>query len=219
MGRFISEDSDEGEFEDPLSLNLYTYCEGNPIMNTDPSGNAAVAVEGAGRIKVTEVSSNLINFLCLYETFAPKPYYATDIEKQEGKRTIGYGHLIQLGEKLTSLSKGEAKSLLLKDVQEREAAVNKLIGGRAITQEQFDALVSFEFNTDKLDESDLLKDFNQGDISSKTIKRDLLQYTRQGNKHLAGLWARRMGEWEIFFKGDYKKNIDYRNAPKKPWWN
>jgi len=38
IGRFITEDSYFGETNDPLSLNLYTYCANNPIMFFDPSG-------------------------------------------------------------------------------------------------------------------------------------------------------------------------------------
>ncbi|MCB8818802.1 RHS repeat-associated core domain-containing protein [Desulfosporosinus shakirovi] len=40
--RFMSEDTYLGQREDPLSLNLYTYCVNNPIMYTDPSGHATV---------------------------------------------------------------------------------------------------------------------------------------------------------------------------------
>lgn len=39
IGRFISEDSYWGEDNNPLSLNLYTYCENDPIRFVDPSGN------------------------------------------------------------------------------------------------------------------------------------------------------------------------------------
>ena len=38
IGRFISRDSYPGKNEDPLSLNLYTYCHNNPILAIDPSG-------------------------------------------------------------------------------------------------------------------------------------------------------------------------------------
>ncbi|MCT4618890.1 MAG: hypothetical protein N4A62_05825 [Marinisporobacter sp.] len=39
IGRFISEDSYEGQVTNPLSLNLYTYCYNNPLMHVDPSGH------------------------------------------------------------------------------------------------------------------------------------------------------------------------------------
>jgi RHS repeat-associated protein len=39
VGRFISEDSYEGQVVDPLSLNLYTYTANNPLMYTDPTGH------------------------------------------------------------------------------------------------------------------------------------------------------------------------------------
>ena len=38
--RFITEDSYTGERNDPLSLNLYTYCQNNPIKYDDPSGHS-----------------------------------------------------------------------------------------------------------------------------------------------------------------------------------
>jgi len=39
IGRFISRDSFAGKIEDPLSLNLYTYCANNPISLKDPTGH------------------------------------------------------------------------------------------------------------------------------------------------------------------------------------
>ncbi len=38
--RFMSEDTYRGDPNDPLSLNLYTYCLNNPIRYTDPTGHA-----------------------------------------------------------------------------------------------------------------------------------------------------------------------------------
>jgi len=37
--RFINEDTYKGDIKDPLSLNYYAYCAGNPIMYADPSGH------------------------------------------------------------------------------------------------------------------------------------------------------------------------------------
>ena len=41
-GRFISRDSYAGHTGEPLSLNLYTYCQNNPTIYCDPSGNIPV---------------------------------------------------------------------------------------------------------------------------------------------------------------------------------
>ena len=39
LGRFTTEDSYWGEDENPLSLNLYTYCHNDPIQYVDPTGH------------------------------------------------------------------------------------------------------------------------------------------------------------------------------------
>ncbi|SCY93653.1 RHS repeat-associated core domain-containing protein [Paenibacillus polysaccharolyticus] len=40
MARFIGEDTYEGELNDPLSLNLYSYVHNNPLKYVDPSGES-----------------------------------------------------------------------------------------------------------------------------------------------------------------------------------
>jgi RHS repeat-associated protein len=40
VGRFISQDTFEGDAKNPLSLNLYTYVENNPLKYIDPTGHA-----------------------------------------------------------------------------------------------------------------------------------------------------------------------------------
>ncbi len=51
-GRFINEDTYEGDKAEPSSLNLYTYVENNPLIYTDPNGEAKRgeknALEGLG---------------------------------------------------------------------------------------------------------------------------------------------------------------------------
>ncbi|MFF2909419.1 polymorphic toxin-type HINT domain-containing protein [Paenibacillus sp. NPDC057934] len=39
VGRFLNEDTFEGDINNPLSLNLYTYVSNNPLIYVDPSGN------------------------------------------------------------------------------------------------------------------------------------------------------------------------------------
>lgn len=46
LGRFISEDTYEGELSNPLSQNLYTYVHNNPLIYIDPTGNYCVSADG-----------------------------------------------------------------------------------------------------------------------------------------------------------------------------
>jgi RHS repeat-associated protein len=40
IGRFLNEDSFEGQISNPLSLNLYSYCYNNPVLYIDSTGNS-----------------------------------------------------------------------------------------------------------------------------------------------------------------------------------
>jgi len=52
IGRFISEDTVEGDNKNPLSLNLYTYVQNNPNKYVDPSGNIPVLIALLGKVIV-----------------------------------------------------------------------------------------------------------------------------------------------------------------------
>ena len=43
VGRFINEDTIEGQVTNPLSLNVYTYCGNSPVGYVDPSGHIPIA--------------------------------------------------------------------------------------------------------------------------------------------------------------------------------
>ena len=45
IGRFVNEDTYEGELGNPLTLNLYTYVQNNPLKYIDPSGNRYIPSE------------------------------------------------------------------------------------------------------------------------------------------------------------------------------
>ena len=75
-GRFITRDSFPGKCEDPLSLNLYTYCGNNPICFEDPLGHSFDAVKeflsnvaqyfsSVGSNVCGQVSSNADKYACL----------------------------------------------------------------------------------------------------------------------------------------------------------
>jgi len=48
IARFLTEDTYRGDPNDPLSLNLYTYCNSEPMMYTDPSGHSLLSLIGVG---------------------------------------------------------------------------------------------------------------------------------------------------------------------------
>jgi RHS repeat-associated protein len=69
IGRFISEDSYEGTPDNPLSLNLYTYCQNNPVMYRDQNGHFPVLVY----LYISALGSSPDTYLdmqCLAESWA-----------------------------------------------------------------------------------------------------------------------------------------------------
>lgn len=71
-----------------------------------------------------------------------------------------------------------------------------------MTQNQFDALVSFTYNAgqENLRKSALLTNLNAG----KTVTSDnFTSYNRAGGKPIQGLTLRRAGEYNMFSKGIY----------------
>ena len=63
IARFISEDTNTGSVEDPLSLNLYTYCHNEPIMYIDPDGTREIVGSSDNGKLITVVNgSNKVNY-------------------------------------------------------------------------------------------------------------------------------------------------------------
>ncbi len=104
IGRFINEDTYEGDLIRPTSQNLYTYVENNPLGYIDPSGNYCVSSDG--KYAHAGVCSNSSNI---------KDYYMEDVMIMENMPFISNG--VILGE----YSDG-GKSLKLRSKADREIA-------------------------------------------------------------------------------------------------
>lgn len=115
--------------------------------------------------------------------------------------TIGYGHSgpdVKAGMRITIL---QAEKLLLKDLERFENAVNKIRNDW--TQGQFDALVSFAYNTGDKNLQKLCED-----RTPRQIADALLLYNKAGGKVMAGLSRRRAAERELFMRSvDHVDNI------------
>ena len=131
----------------------------------------------------------------------------------EGNCTVGIGHLLHSGacteedkanhtnEFPNGMKKNDALKLFEKDLSEVESQVKSVIKV-PITQNQYDALVSFVYNEgiNVFISSKLLKDVNEFNHDPKTIEDDFLQYTRND-----WLTDRRIAEANMFNHGDYSE--------------
>lgn len=125
---------------------------------------------------------------------------------QVGVWTICYGHTTQGGpppvHQGMKLSDKECEDLLKKDLGKFEAAVNRLVKV-PLTQNQFDALVSFTFNQGEgtLGGSDLLKKLNDKDYNGAANEFKKYNKPGQGSSVVVpGLVVRRQKEEELFRK-------------------
>lgn len=118
-----------------------------------------------------------------------------------GTLTIGYGHTnaaglpkVYVGQTIT---KDQADQILATDLASVEKDVNNLVKV-PLNQNQFDALVSFQFNTGALGKSSALRKLNAGDYSGAADALTL--YTRGNGQVLTGLVRRRAAEKALFLK-------------------
>ncbi len=112
--------------------------------------------------------------------------------------TIGYGHTkgVYRGMIISHL---KAEELLQQDLRIYEEAINRIVKV-SLTQNQFDALVSFAFNVGigALVSSTLLKLLNEG--YSKMAAKQFSRWIYAGGRVLPGLVKRRHDEFNLFIK-------------------
>jgi len=110
--------------------------------------------------------------------------------------TIGYGHTqgVKRGQMIT---REEADAFLREDVHLAEQCVNRSTDV-PLTQEQFDALVSFVFNVGckAFQGSTLLRKLNSGDYSGAS--EEFKRWNKAAGRVLPGLTKRRLAEAELF---------------------
>lgn len=126
-----------------------------------------------------------------------------------GVLTIGYGHTGPDVTENQRVTEQQAESLLKKDVAWAEDAVNKDVKV-PLNQNQFDALVSFTYNTGAaaFADSTLLRRLNSGEDPSTVAKEELIKWCHgdQGEV-LQGLVRRRSAEIQMFCQAPAQPNV------------
>ena len=124
-----------------------------------------------------------------------------------GVWTIGWGHTGQEVVEGLTWTQEEADAALMGDLEEAVEGVNRLVMV-PLTQNEFDALVSFAFNVgtdidadtkaEGLGDSTLLRKLNESDYDGAA--REFAKWNKDNGKIVAGLTRRRMAETALFEK-------------------
>lgn len=137
-----------------------------------------------------------------------------------GVWTIGIGHTVNAGQpdpsKVTrELSLTEVMEIFARDVAKFEKRVSKAFT-KPLSQSQFDAAVSFDFNTGGIHKASWVKKFNAGDI--KGARKNFMLWRKP-----AEIIPRRQAECDLFFDGTYsgngKANVYKASSTGKVLWS
>lgn len=139
----------------------------------------------------------------------PYGYREWDGSKPIGTLTIGYGHTDDAAHPL-KIRKGlrvtepEAVAILAKDLDECEDRVSRAVTV-PISDNQFAALVSFDFNTGAIFKASFVKALNRGDYAA--VRPGLMQWVKAKGQTLRGLVRRREAEAALFTRKDTARAV------------
>lgn len=138
-------------------------------------------------------------FIANFEGFRAKPYW----DSAGGVWTQGFGTTSNIGPNSKPITRKKGLELLQRDSAKAATAIRDLVHV-PLTQQQFDALVSFVYNLGpgSLAESTLLKLLNKGDY--KGAEGQFHRWNHAGGQVLEGLTRRRAAEARLFGNGDYQ---------------
>lgn len=139
-----------------------------------------------------KTSENGIDMIKGFESFSAKPY-----QDSVGVWTNGYGHTHGVMADTPPVTMEEALANLAEDLVVAERSIEKLVTV-FLTDNQFDALVSFIFNLGEgnFAHSTLRTKLNAGDYAGAAEEFERWVYA--GGKKLNGLINRRKKEKELF---------------------
>jgi lysozyme len=122
--------------------------------------------------------------------------------------TIGYGNVLNSEgnpfKLLDKINLADAELLLKNEVEKKANFLNKELGKTIVTQNQFDALLLFQYNCGNraLSGSTLFKKVKENP-NDKTIAEEFALWNKGGGKEIKGLTIRRKEECKLYFSNTY----------------
>jgi lysozyme len=182
-------------------------------LNIDPSTGAVLPFDAATPTILQqfmtyvwniEPSQGALDFIRQTESLSLTPYHGA--ADAPGVYTIGYGHKILPSDpywpygSIQAISQDEAEALFEADVGIAASAVRNMVQV-ALSQGQFDALVSFVFNLGgaKVASSTLIQKLNSGDYAGAAA--EFTRWVYANGQIAAGLVTRRVAEQTTFATG------------------
>lgn len=110
--------------------------------------------------------------------------------------TIGWGATGPGISRSTVWTRGQCEARLRADITRHANDVLAAIGNAPTTQDQFDALVSFHYNTGAISRATLTRRHIAGDFAGAA--REFTRWNRAGGRVLAGLVNRRAAEARLY---------------------
>lgn len=110
--------------------------------------------------------------------------------------TIGWGATGPDIDAHTVWSQEQCDARLERDIERHAADVRRALGDTATSQAQFDALVSFHYNTGAIDRATLTEKHLAGDITGAA--EEFQRWNRAGGRVLKGLTRRRLAEARLY---------------------
>ncbi len=145
-------------------------------------------------------SQNCVDLICKFEGFSYKPYKCP-----AGKWTIGFGSTFYADGKPVAkddkqMNREQAQVLLMATLETYEECVTYLVK-KPLTQNQFDACVSFCYNIGCGNfKASTLRMLINIDPNNVLIEEQFLKWCRSNGKMLKGLLRRRQAEVGLYFK-------------------
>ncbi|MGG6462653.1 RHS repeat-associated core domain-containing protein [Solilutibacter silvestris] len=225
IGRFLSTDPVQADASTGALFNRYDYAYNNPYKFSDPDGRLPEGPGDPYRLssgytgesayqpatpntrKSMTTSQVGLDFIKDWEgwngTYDKKLGAWVAKDDGFGNGTIGWGHNCGKCEDFRNgITKEQAEVLLRSDLGKFEKSVNDL--GVAVSQQKFDALVSFAFNVRGYAGSTLFKNVVSG------VRVTEQNFTAYGHARVRGklveirsLMARRRSEYDIYANGHY----------------